>query len=95
MILIISQKNETATIEVIRYLMVLKKKFIRVHEDEVFEIKTIKKRILIESSRNRFFIDEIESVWYRRGGLNFSRLKYSNPSILLNMNETLIPKTPL
>ncbi|OCA67935.1 grasp-with-spasm system ATP-grasp peptide maturase [Chryseobacterium artocarpi] len=88
MILIISQKNETATIEVIRHLMVLKKKFIRVHEDEVFEIKTINKRILIESSRNRFFIDEIESVWYRRGGLNFNRLKYSNPSIFLHMNET-------
>ncbi|SIT21743.1 ATP-GRASP peptide maturase, grasp-with-spasm system [Chryseobacterium ureilyticum] len=88
MILIISQKNETATIDVIRHLMILKKKFIRVHEDEVFEIKTIKKRILIESSRNRFFIDEIESVWYRRGGLNFSRLKYSNHSILLHMNET-------
>lgn len=88
MILIISQKNETATIDVIRHLMILKKKFIRVHEDEVFEIKTIKKRILIESSRNRFFIDEIESVWYRRGGLNFNRLKYSNHSILLHMNET-------
>ncbi|WP_126653704.1 grasp-with-spasm system ATP-grasp peptide maturase [Chryseobacterium aureum] len=88
MILIISQKNETATIDVIRYLMNLKKKFIRVHEDEVFDIKTIEKRILIESSHNRFFIDEIESVWYRRGGLNFSRLQYSNHSILLNMNET-------
>ncbi|PWN60291.1 grasp-with-spasm system ATP-grasp peptide maturase [Chryseobacterium viscerum] len=88
MILIISQKNETATIEVIRHLMAMKKKFIRIHEDEVFEIKTIKKRILLESSRNRFFIDEIESVWYRRGGLNFNRLKYHNHSILLNMNET-------
>lgn len=44
MILIISQKNETATIEVIRHLILMKKKFIRVHEDEVFEIKTIKKK---------------------------------------------------
>ncbi|WP_228414335.1 hypothetical protein [Chryseobacterium sp. CH21] len=88
MILILSQKNETATIEVIRGLIALKKKFIRVHEDEAFEIKTIEKRILIESSRNRFFIDEIDSVWYRRGGLNFRRLKYNNHSILLNMNET-------
>ena len=88
MILIFSQKNETATIDVIRHLILMKKKFIRVHEDEVFEIKTVKKRILIESNRNSFFIDEIESVWYRRGGLKFNRLKYNNYSILLNMNET-------
>ncbi|MDQ1858521.1 grasp-with-spasm system ATP-grasp peptide maturase [Chryseobacterium sp. WLY505] len=88
MILIISQKNETATLEVIKHLILMKKKFIRVHEDEIFDIKTIKKRILIESNRNSFFIDEIESVWYRRGGLKFNRLKYNNHSILLNMNET-------
>lgn len=88
MILIISQNNEITTIEVIKHLVVMKKKFIRVHEDEVFEIKTLNKRILLESARNKFFLDEIESVWYRRGRLAFKRLKYLHKSIHLHMNET-------
>ncbi|REC60315.1 grasp-with-spasm system ATP-grasp peptide maturase [Chryseobacterium pennae] len=88
MILIISQNNEATTNEVIRYLMIMKKKFIRIHEDEVFEIRTHKKRIFLQSLTNRFFLDEINSVWYRRGKLNFNRLKYSNPSINLDMYET-------
>ncbi|MCT2407032.1 grasp-with-spasm system ATP-grasp peptide maturase [Chryseobacterium antibioticum] len=88
MILIISQNNEITTTEVIKQLIAMDKKFIRVHEDEVFEIKTLNKRIVLESGRNRFFLDEIKSVWYRRGGLVFKRLKYANRSIHLNMNET-------
>jgi ATP-GRASP peptide maturase of grasp-with-spasm system len=88
MILIISQNNEITTIEVIKHLVAMKKSFIRIHEDETFEIKTLNKRILLESSRNRFFLDEINSVWYRRGRLVFNRLKYSNRSINLNMHET-------
>ena len=63
------------------------KSFIRVHEDEVFDIKIKDRRIYIESYRNCFFIDEITSVWYRRGGLNFNRLGYKNESIDLHMNE--------
>ncbi|MDR2235437.1 MAG: grasp-with-spasm system ATP-grasp peptide maturase [Chryseobacterium sp.] len=88
MILIISQNNEITTTEVIKHLIATDKKFIRVHEDEIFEIKTQSKRILLQSPRNSFFLDEIESVWYRRGGLVFKRLKYTNKSIHMNMNET-------
>ncbi|MBL1223219.1 grasp-with-spasm system ATP-grasp peptide maturase [Chryseobacterium sp. L7] len=88
MILIISQNNDITTTEVIKYLIQMKKKFIRIHEDEFFEIKTRSKKIFLESSRNTFFLDEIKSVWYRRGGLNFKRLKYTNRSIHLNMAET-------
>lgn len=88
MILIISQNNEITTTEVIKHLIATDKKFIRVHEDDVFEIKTRNKRILLQSPRNSFFLDEIESVWYRRGGLAFKRLKYTNKSIHLHMNET-------
>ncbi|KMQ58480.1 alpha-L-glutamate ligase [Chryseobacterium angstadtii] len=88
MILILSQNNEITTTEVIKYLIQMKKKFLRIHEDEVFEIKTQNKRILLESNRNIFFLDDIKSVWYRRGGLSFKRLKYDNRSIHLNMIET-------
>ncbi|AZA92515.1 ATP-GRASP peptide maturase, grasp-with-spasm system [Chryseobacterium nakagawai] len=88
MILIISQNNEITTTEVIRYLVIMKKKFIRINEDEIFEIRTQKKRIFLQSLNNHFFLDEINSVWYRRGRLNFKRLKYTNVSINLDMNET-------
>ena len=88
MILIISQNNEITTTEVIKELISMGKKFIRVHEDEIFEIKVRQKRILLQSSRSIFFLDEITSVWFRRGGLTFKRLKYTHTAINLNMNET-------
>lgn len=88
MILIISDNNDISTTEVIKWLLVLEKKFIRIHENEVFEIKIVKKKFFLESSCNRFFLDEIHSVWYRRGGLNFKRLRYKNNSININMNES-------
>lgn len=87
MILIISENNEITTTEIIRWLIFLKKKFIRIHEDEVFEIRTKKKRIYLQSKRNCFFIDKITSVWYRRGGLRFLRHKYNDSAINLHMNE--------
>jgi len=87
LILIISQNNEITTTEVIKWLLKSDKSFIRVHEDEVFDIKIQEKRIYLESPRNCFFIDEITSVWYRRGGLNFNRLHYKNEAVNLNMNE--------
>lgn len=87
MILIISENKENATNEVIKYLLAMNKKFIRIHEDEIFDIKTDQKRLLLVSYRNRFYIDEITSVWYRNGGLKFRRLRYENESINLNMNE--------
>lgn len=87
MILIISDNNERTTTEIIRWLITLKKEFIRINDDEIFEIKTRSKRIYLESKKNRFFIDEIHSVWYRRGGLRFVRNKYNDPTIDIHMNE--------
>ncbi|AZA79440.1 grasp-with-spasm system ATP-grasp peptide maturase [Chryseobacterium sp. G0186] len=87
MILIISQNQEITTTEVIKWLLRKGKSFIRVHEDEIFEIKTKEKRLYLTSQRNCFFIDDITSVWYRRGGLRFEQLRYKNESINLNMNE--------
>ncbi|MCC3217852.1 grasp-with-spasm system ATP-grasp peptide maturase [Chryseobacterium sp. X308] len=87
MILIISKNSDRSTIQVIKWLSSIGKNWIRIHEDEFFEIKTIKKRIFLKSQRNKFFLDEIESVWYRRGGINFKRLQYNNSSINIHMNE--------
>ncbi|KAB1229369.1 grasp-with-spasm system ATP-grasp peptide maturase [Chryseobacterium viscerum] len=87
MILVISKSSDRTTIQVIKWISAIGKKWIRVHEDEFFEIKVIKKRICLKSQRNDFFLDEIQSVWYRRGGINFKRLHYNNPSINIHMNE--------
>lgn len=87
MILIISNNNERTTTEITKWLSLMDKKFIRIHEDEVFEIKTEKRRIFIESQKNKFFLDDITSVWYRRGGLKFKHMQYENISINEHMNE--------
>ncbi|WP_426274801.1 grasp-with-spasm system ATP-grasp peptide maturase [Chryseobacterium sp. S-02] len=87
MILIISENNERTTTEIIRWLISLNKKFIRIHEDEIFSIHTKDKRIYIKSKRNCFFIDEISSLWYRRGGLKFLRYRYEDRAVNLHMNE--------
>lgn len=87
MILIISNNNERTTNKIIKWLLQMNKKFIRIHEDEIFEIKTENKKIFLKSDRNTFFLDEINSVWYRRGRLNIKRLSYTNPSVNAHMNE--------
>jgi len=88
MILIFSDNNDRTTIEVIRWLAALKKDFILVNDDEFFDIKVDKKRFFMQSQKNSFFLDDIQSVWYRRGGIFFNRYQYSNNSINIYMNET-------
>ncbi|MDV7698421.1 grasp-with-spasm system ATP-grasp peptide maturase [Chryseobacterium soli] len=87
MILIISNNKEITTAYIIGWLIKMGKNFIRVQEDEIFEIKVHKKRVYIKSHRNQFFLDEITSVWYRRGELRFQRNQYNNTSINIHMNE--------
>jgi ATP-GRASP peptide maturase of grasp-with-spasm system len=88
MILIFSINQERTTTEVTRWLTLMNKKFIRINENEVFEIKIYQKRIFLESPKNSFFLDEINSVWYRRRGLKFKNLRYINKAIDLYMDET-------
>jgi len=88
MILIISNNGETTTTKVIKNLSKMGKSFIRIHEDEFFDIKTDRKRIYLVSEKNKFFLDEITSVWYRRGGIKFKRLRYNNNAINTHMDET-------
>ncbi|WP_162926187.1 hypothetical protein [Chryseobacterium aurantiacum] len=45
MILIISNNSERTTVKIIKWLLKMNKKFIRVHENEVFEIKVVNKMI--------------------------------------------------
>jgi ATP-GRASP peptide maturase of grasp-with-spasm system len=88
MILIFSINQELTTTEVTRWLTLMNKKFIRINEDEAFDIKIYQKRIFLESQKNSFFLDEVSSVWFRRGGLRFRQLRYINKAIDLHMDET-------
>ncbi|MDN4028701.1 grasp-with-spasm system ATP-grasp peptide maturase [Chryseobacterium gambrini] len=88
MILIISKKKEITTTEVIKWLFRFDKKFILISEDETFEIKMKDTKIFLESEKNQFFLDEITSVWYRRGGIKFKRFYYDNEGVNIHMNET-------
>ena len=87
MILIFSNNQEETTNEVIKWLIYLDKKFIRINESEIFEIEIKSRKIFLKSPRNSFFIDDITSVWYRRGSLNFKRLTFKNSVINLHMQE--------
>jgi len=87
MILIISNNNDRTTIQVMRWLSRINKKFICIREDNTFQVKVQNKRIYLESHNSQFFLDEITSIWYRRGGLRFKRYKYENPSVNIHMNE--------
>jgi ATP-GRASP peptide maturase of grasp-with-spasm system len=88
MVLIFSINQELTTTEVTRWLTLMDKKFIRINEDEVFDIRIYHKKIFLESQKNSFSLDEICSVWYRRGGLKFKNLRYANKAIDLHMDET-------
>lgn len=88
MILIISKDNEITTTEVIKWLYYLDKKFIRVNEDEFFEIKMANGKLALQSDRNSFLLEDITSVWYRRGGIKFKRFYYHNDIINVHMSET-------
>ncbi|AYN00922.1 grasp-with-spasm system ATP-grasp peptide maturase [Chryseobacterium sp. 3008163] len=87
MILIISDTKENTTNEVIKWLVLMDKNFIRVNENEYFEIIMKDDKLALQSDENYFFLDDIVSVWYRRGGIKFKRLRYSNEAVDLHMNE--------
>jgi ATP-GRASP peptide maturase of grasp-with-spasm system len=88
MILIFSLNQELTTTEVTRWLTLMNKKFIRINENEVFDIKVFQKKIFLESQNNSFFLDEVSSVWYRREGMKFKHWRYINEAIDLHMDET-------
>lgn len=87
MILIVSKNNEITTTEIIKWLLRMGKRFVRVDEDELFEIKMLNGKFILQSERNNFFLDDITSVWYRRGGIKFKRFRYDNEAINTHMYE--------
>lgn len=70
MILIISDKYDQSTTTVIEWLDNLKKKWIRLNEDDVVEIDFLGKEIQLINKEKSVLLSDIQSVWYRRGFLN-------------------------
>lgn len=87
MILIKSRNQEITTNEIIKRLISINKPFLRINEDEIFEISVINKKIFLNSDKSSFYLDDITSVWYRRGGLKFKNLIYKNEAVNQHMNE--------
>ena len=88
MILIITNSNDLTTNEVVKWLILLKKKFIRTNNNEIFKIKVKEKRIFLKGIQNEFYLDEISSVWYRRGSIRFYKESYNNVAVNRYMTET-------
>ena len=88
MVLIFSEKNDQTTNKVIQWLLYYNKAFIRINDDEIFEIQVENRRLKLVSRSNCFFIDEITSVWFRRGGLKIKYLEYDNAGLNDYMFET-------
>ena len=63
MILIFSINQEPTTTEVTRWLTMMNKKFVRINENEAFDIKVADERIFLESQKNSFYLDEVRLVF--------------------------------
>jgi ATP-GRASP peptide maturase of grasp-with-spasm system len=74
MILILSEKEDFSTTQIIEWLNYIKKKWIRINKDDLIEVKCIGNDLSFKiDDEVKFHLSEIKSVWYRRGALNFKR----------------------
>lgn len=75
MILIISQKSDFATTQVISWLVYFKKKFIRLNGDDDYKfVKIDPNELLVEKDGNTMNLIECNSYWYRRNGIFLQHL---------------------
>lgn len=90
MILIVSQKSDFATTQVINWLIFYKKKFIRLNGDENYRILEITEdKVLVEKGGSIRNLMECDSYWYRRNGIFCTHLGGSLQALSSNKN---IPK---
>lgn len=73
MILIISEEFDHSTNQIIEWLIYFNADFIRINANDKIKLRFSDKRIYFEEKEGRFkfALDEIKTVWYRRGFLNF------------------------
>ena len=72
MILIISNNYDASTTDVIEQLQILNKKWIRINEDDILNVIFLGKNIKFSVGEVVFYLNDVQSVWYRRGFLNIN-----------------------
>jgi len=80
MILILSEESDFSTTQVIEWLNIMNKKWIRINREDEISINYIGNDIQFLLKDINFLLSEIKSFWYRRGFINISKLN-------LNINE--------
>lgn len=85
MVLIITEKADRSTINVIDWLTYLNIKWVRINEDILLDYLFTSNDIEFNNGINSFKLSDIKAVWYRRGQI---KLKYQSFSDK-NINNTL------
>ncbi len=79
MILIISEKKDISTTEVIKWLKFKDKKFLRINKGDDVKLDFIKNDIKIFHGKTCIRLSDIKAVWYRRGEIDS---EYFNISVI-------------
>ena len=72
MILIISNNYDASATDVIEQLQILNKKWIRINESDILNLQFLGKDLKFNVGELVFNLNDIQSVWYRRGFLNIN-----------------------
>lgn len=70
MILIISEKRDISTTEVMKWLHFSNEKFIRINKEDKVQLEFYENDITIIHKKVKVNLSDIQSVWYRRGKIN-------------------------
>ncbi|MGH2666108.1 grasp-with-spasm system ATP-grasp peptide maturase [Flavobacterium sp.] len=70
MILLLSDERDLSTTQVIEWLDILDKKWIRINQEDKIEIEFCGNEIVFKLNTIEFKFSDIRSFWYRRGFLN-------------------------
>ena len=77
MILILSENGDFSTLQVIQWLNILKKNWIRVNVNDNIDFELIGDDVKFITDDRMFYLSEINSVWFRRGFFSF-KFKFSS-----------------
>lgn len=86
MVLILSEKNDISTIEVINWLRFFKIPYLKITKEDKIKIKWIFDDVVFIKNNESYNLSEFKSYWYRRGYIN----QQKDDSVFKNHFEELI-----
>lgn len=87
MTLIFTEKTDLSTCDVIDYLILNNKPYLKINEDDFFEIEIKQNQFFFCFQKHQIKIEEIKSVWYRRSFLQIKQEKFENKGLENFINE--------